>query len=179
MLRDQAGLQPHHRVLDVGCGTGTLAVLIKRGHPRVDVIALDPDPRALARAQRKADRAGVAIRFDQGFADALNYRDQTFDRVFSSMMFHHLEADARAPALREIRRVLKPRGRLELLDFDAPESGGHGIVGRLIHSHHRLQDNSERRIVDLMTAAGFLSARKTASSKRLFGRIAFYQASAP
>jgi ubiquinone/menaquinone biosynthesis C-methylase UbiE len=134
-LLDAAALQSHHRVLDVGCGTGTLAVLIKRLYPSVDVIALDPDPKALARAQRKAERAAVSIRFDRGFADSLGYRDATFDRVFSSMMFHHLANDQKEKALYEIRRVLKPGGRLEFLDFSGPESGGHGALGCLIHSH--------------------------------------------
>jgi len=178
-LVEQAELRAFQRVLDVGCGTGTLAVLIKHLHPTVQVIGLDPDPRALARAERKADRAAVTVRFDHGFADALNYPSATFDRVFSSMMFHHLEHDTRQDALREMCRVLKPGGRLELLDFDAPQSGGHGAIGRLIHSHHRLQDNAERRILELMGGAGFLNARKVASRSLLFGRIAFYQASAP
>lgn len=45
-LLDQVALQPGHRVLDVGCGTGTLATLIKRLHSDVDVVGLDPDPKA-------------------------------------------------------------------------------------------------------------------------------------
>jgi FkbM family methyltransferase len=96
MLLDQAALQPQHRVLDVGCGTGTLAVLIKRLYPTINVVALDPDPKALARAQRKAERAAVSIRFDRGFSDALGYPDAAFDRVFSSMMFHHLDRRTKA-----------------------------------------------------------------------------------
>src|SRR5215469_3633838 len=64
-LFDQASVQAHHRVLDIGCGTGTLAVAIKAWTPSVEVVGLDPDPKALARCRRKAERAGVAIRFDQ------------------------------------------------------------------------------------------------------------------
>jgi Methyltransferase domain len=90
-LIDQAALQPFHRVLDVGCGTGSLAVLVKQRHPTVEVVGLDPDAKALARATRKAHRAGVAIQLDRGFADALGHPAASFDRVFSSFMFHHLE----------------------------------------------------------------------------------------
>ena len=67
MLVNQAGLQRNYRVLDVGCGTGTLAVLVKHRHPEVAIVGLDPDPKALERARRKAIGAGVAARFERGF----------------------------------------------------------------------------------------------------------------
>ena len=177
-LLEQAALKPGFSVLDVGCGTGTLAVLIKQRHPNVDVVGLDPDPRALRRAKRKAERAGSSVRFDQGFADALGYPDRRFDRVFSSMMFHHLEAHEQQSMLLEIRRVLKPGGRLELLDFDGPESHRHGGLSRLFHSHHRLHGNAPDRIVTLIARAGFADGRMIESRRTLFGRIAFFQATA-
>jgi ubiquinone/menaquinone biosynthesis C-methylase UbiE len=177
MLLDQADLQSHHRVLDVGCGTGTLAVLIKRLNPTVDVVALDPDPRALTRAQRKADRARVSVRFDRGFADALEYPDATFDRVFSSMMFHHLEQADKDSALDHIRRVLKPGGRLEFLDFTGPHAHAHGVFARLIHSHQQLADNDEDRILARMARARFREPKKIRDYRTLFGSLAFYQAS--
>ncbi len=177
-LLEQAGLQGHQRVLDVGCGTGSLSVLIKRLYPSVEVVGLDPDPRALARAERKAQRASVSVRFDQGFAGALGYPDATFDRVFSSMMFHHLADEERPRMLHEIRRVLRPGGRLEFLDFSGGQSNRHGVLGRLIHSHHQLRDNSEREILSLMAAAGLVKAKKLGERTAAFGRIEFYQASA-
>src|SRR5262245_8666218 len=70
-LLDQAAIQTGHRVLDIGCGTGELIILIKSLHPGVDVVGLDPDPKALIRAKRKAERAAVIIQFDQGFSDGL------------------------------------------------------------------------------------------------------------
>ncbi len=178
-LLDQAALQPHFRVLDIGCGTGTLAVLIKRLYPAIDVVALDPDPRALDRARRKAERAGVSVRFDRGFSDALGYPDTAFDRVFSSMMFHHLESGDKEPTLREIRRVLKPGGRLELLDFEGPDSHAHGFLGRMVHAHERLRGNAAERVLDLMVWAGFPNPKKVDDQSTLFGRVAFYQAPAP
>ena len=70
-LLDQAGLQPSHRVLDVGCGTGTLATLIKQRYAAVVVVGLDPDPKALTRARRKSQRARVSVQFDQGFSKSV------------------------------------------------------------------------------------------------------------
>ena len=92
-LLDQATIQPSFRILDIGCGTGTLALLIKKLHLAVDVVGLDPDPKALARAKRKAERAGISMRLDQGFADELPYKNASFDRVFSTFMFHHVPMD--------------------------------------------------------------------------------------
>jgi ubiquinone/menaquinone biosynthesis C-methylase UbiE len=129
-LFDQAGVLPRHRVLDIGCGTGTFAVAVKSWMPTVDVVALDPDPRALKRCRSKAIRAGVTIQFDEGFADALPYSDASFDRVFSSLMFHHLPQETKLPTLLEVHRVLKPGGSLHLLDFEQEGKHSHNPLAR-------------------------------------------------
>jgi ubiquinone/menaquinone biosynthesis C-methylase UbiE len=175
----QAALQPNHRVLDIGCGTGTLALLTKRLHPSIDIVGLDPDPMALARASRKAQRAALSIRFDRGFSDELPYPETSFDRVFSSFMFHHLEGEAKEKTLREVRRVLAPGGSLQLLDFEVPDTPGHGSLTHLFHSSHRLQDNSEGRILALMTQAGLGDPKRIMGRTMFLGllRIGYYQAS--
>jgi ubiquinone/menaquinone biosynthesis C-methylase UbiE len=164
-LVSQADLEPGHRVLEVGCGTGTLLLMIAEQHAGVSVIGLDPDPRALARARHKAAIASRSIRLDRGFADALPYADGSFDRVLSSFMFHHLaDSEERQQTLREIRRVLKPGGRLELLDFSTPDSNRLGATGWL-HAGHQLQDNTESRLRSLIASAGFADARMVRRSK--------------
>lgn len=178
-LIQQAALPPGARVLDIGCGTGTLAVLIKRLHPDAEVTGLDPDPKALARARAKAERAGVVVRFDQGFADDLPYQDGSFDRVFSSFMLHHLELRVKEGTLAEVCRVLKPGGSLHLLDFGGPKSTRGGLLSRLIHSSEILKDNFDDRIIALMGAAGLADAREVDHRATIFGQIAFYQASRP
>jgi ubiquinone/menaquinone biosynthesis C-methylase UbiE len=177
-LLDQAAIRPGHRVLDVGCGTGSLVVQIKRLHPDADVIGLDPDPKALARAARKARRAGVSVQLDRGFADNLPYPSVSFDRAFSSFMFHHLDPGEKAKALREVRRVLKPGGALHLLDFGGPESSSGGLA-RLLHSSHRLRENSEGSILALMTQAGLTDPKRVGQRAMRFWRIAYYRASVP
>lgn len=178
-LLQQAELRPGQQVLDVGCGTGTLAVMLKRQHPEIEVIGLDPDPKALALARRKAQRAGVSPLFDQGFSDALEYAADSFDHVFSSFMLHHLQSDQKEETLREIRRVLKPGGYLHLLDFRGLESATSSL-SLWFHSRHNLEGNSEARILTLMAKAGLADPKTIAYRRVLFGfaHVAYYEASA-
>ena len=111
----QAELADGHRVLEIGCGTGNLIIRAKRGHPHLEAIGCDPDPRALERARRKA--SDFNIRFERGYAATAPYADVEFDRVLSSMMLHHLDDDAKTAAAAEIFRVLRPGGRLHLVDI--------------------------------------------------------------
>ncbi len=175
VLIDQAKLEPGQKVLDVGCGTGTLVLQIRRSVPSAETVGLDPDPKALARARRKAKRQGAAVRFDEGFADALPYPDASFDRAFSSMMFHHVEGDDKVKMLREVRRVLRPGGSFHLMDFVGPEASD-GFFARLLHSHARLKDNSETRILEWMRQAGFGDPLRVGSGRLLLGRLAYYRA---
>lgn len=173
----QADLRPGHRVLDMGCGTGSLVVLLKQLFPDVEVVGLDPDEKALARAARKAEGAGVNIQLDRGFSAALGYPDVSFDRVLSSFMFHHLERDEKEGTLREIRRVLKADGSLHLLDFGGPDSAGHGSRLRGLHARHRLADNNERTMLRLLGDAGFSKRTKTAErSVMKLVRVVYYRA---
>jgi ubiquinone/menaquinone biosynthesis C-methylase UbiE len=171
VLLAQADLKPGHRVLDIGCGTGTFAVQIKQKYPNVEVTGLDPDPKALARAEQKAKQAAVAVKFDKGFSDELPYPDRSFDRVCSSFMFHHLPSDVKEKTLSEIRRVLKPGGFLDLLDFGGPGAAGHGIMSHIFHANHRLDENSEDTVLAMMKNAGLNGPEKLAEGKAFFGFV--------
>ena len=176
VLINQAALQSGYRVLDVGSGTGTLAAQLKQAFPAIEVVGLDPDPLALGRARRKVSASRVTVQFDQGFADGLPYTDASFDRVFSPFMFHHLPAEARPKALREIQRVLKPGGSLHLLDF-AQRPHSHGVLMHLFHAGDRLKHNSEQKIVSMLNEAGFEYARKLADGSLLgLLRITYFMA---
>jgi ubiquinone/menaquinone biosynthesis C-methylase UbiE len=175
----EARLEPGHRVLDVGCGTGSLAVRMRGGNPQVEVIGLDPDPKALAIARRKAERANAAVRFEEGFGDALPFGDALFDRVTSSLMFHHLDLATRRGMLHEILRVLRPGGSLHLLDFGRSEERSDGLLARVLHSAEDLRENSDARVAAMLAEAGFEAVERVAARGTLFGRVAFHRGRKP
>ena len=174
-LLDEAHIDDGHDVLDVGCGTGTFVVLAKRLHPGARVVGLDPDPKALARAERKIADEGLSIQLDQGFSDRLPYGDASFDRVFSSFMFHHLTTEEKEPTLREMRRVLRPGGSLHLVDFGGPGEG-HGLLLKLFHSSRLFTDNAQAHVLDLMKRAGFERVKPPVHETTLVGRAILYEA---
>jgi ubiquinone/menaquinone biosynthesis C-methylase UbiE len=178
-LTGQAELESAEAVLEIGCGTGNLALLVKRMRPQLQVVGLDPDPKALARASRKARRAGLQLSLDRGFADELPYPDASFDRVLSSLMFHHLEDDLRLASLKEVLRVLRPGGSLHLVDFGGEREHLHGFARFAHHSHshsHTLEDNSEDRIPTLMREAGLSAPAEIDHLIKRLGRLTFYRA---
>lgn len=170
-LIEQAKLEDNHHVLDIGCGTGTLVLQLKRQFPTVQVVGVDPDPKALGRAKAKAKRAGVSIKFEQGFADELPYESGSFDRVFSSFMFHHLDEADREKALREAFRVLKPGGSFHLLDFIGDDHGSHGFFHRLVNSHAEVRQNTDERLLQAMVRAGFREAKKVRGARMFLGLL--------
>lgn len=174
-LIEQARLSCGLDVLEIGCGTGTVAIRIAKDYPQVRVTAIDPDSLALARAKRKAARARVSIAFRHGFGEDLPFEDRSFDRVFSSMMFHHLRHDVRASVLSEIHRVLRPGGRLELLDF---AGGAHTALAQLLHGN-QLNAAAEERLLRRLGEAGLTDATRIRSRRTAVGTVAYYEAARP
>src|SRR5262245_27538672 len=134
MLR-LAYLKPGESVLDVGCGTGSLAIAAKRQvGPTGAVDGVEPSPEMIARAEKKARRAGVEVVFKEAFAQSLPFPDGQFDAVLSTLMLHHLPPKARREFAVEVRRVLKPGGRVLAIDFGESARQHKGF---LHHFHHR------------------------------------------
>jgi len=150
-LLKPARLQPGESVLDVGCGTGTLAIEAKR---RVgltgSVYGIDASPAMVARATNKAKKKGTEVTFELGLAESLVFPDGRFDVVLSTVMLHHLPRKAREQGVREMRRVLKPGGRLLVVDFAGKSASGRGP-----HVHfHRHGHVEPRALVDLVSGSG-------------------------
>ncbi|WP_082951822.1 class I SAM-dependent methyltransferase [Mycobacterium sp. 852002-51057_SCH5723018] len=174
----QAEFADGQRALEIGCGTGNLTTRVKSAYPAVDVTGCDPDPRALERARRKGRRLN-GIRFEQGYAERLPYADGEFDRVLSSMMLHHINPDAKPAAAGEIFRVLRPGGRLHLVDIGSDTTTDRGLLARLIRRSPHAAGNLGDAIPRLLTAAGFDCTEVASKPHRILGRLNYYRATRP
>jgi ubiquinone/menaquinone biosynthesis C-methylase UbiE len=145
-----ARLAPGESVLDVGCGTGTLAIAAKRHiGPAGTVCGIDASPEMIARAGKKARKAGVEVVFKNAAAQTLPFRDAQFDVVLSTLMLHHLPRKGRQQCAGEIRRVLKPGGRVLVVDFGASGRGRGFLAHFHRHGHVKFHD-----IIALLSEAG-------------------------
>jgi len=146
---DAAALCAGDQVLDVGCGTGTLALIAQaRVGPNGRVVGIDPGPEQVARARAKAAHRRLPAAFQVGAVERLPFADQTFDIALSTIMLHHLPPDLRRQGLAEIARVLKPAGRLVVADFREPSSG------KSASTQSGLRHGGVRDLPELVGAAG-------------------------
>ena len=118
---DHAAVQNGERVLDLACGTGTLALEVLERAPGARVTGVDGDPEILKRARAKAEKAGAEVAFDEGMSTELPYPDESFNVVLSTLFFHHLSDEAKRQSADEIRRVLHPGGRVVVADWGRPQ----------------------------------------------------------
>jgi ubiquinone/menaquinone biosynthesis C-methylase UbiE len=172
-----ARLQAGEQVLDVGCGTGTLAIEAQRRvGSTTRIVGIDPSSEQIARARAKAARRHLPIEFQVGVIEQLAFPDQTFDVVLSTLMLHHLPAGLKRQGLVDIARVLKPGGRLIIADFKRKQeragqavrfhAGGTSLqelaalVSDVGFSQLEMEEMSPRRF-SVFPGAGFLRAYKS------------------
>ena len=178
-LLEQAGLEGALDVLDLGAGTGTLAIWAKQREPQLRIRGLDGDPRILARARRKADSAGVDVPFDEGLSYELPYEDASFDRILSSLFFHHLVLADKERTIAEITRVLRPGGELHVADWGEPRTVPQriGAVGiRRFDGDAPTRDNLAGRLPELFERGGLADARELERVSAPFGVVSLYRA---
>lgn len=174
-LIEQAGIKAGMNVLDLGCGTGTLTVMLKQERPEARVTGLDGDTEVLEIARTKAEQAGVDIQFDQGMAFSLPYSDGSFDRVVSSLVIHHLNSADKRRAFLEVRRILDPGGSFHIVDFGPPFDVLTKLQAFVMKNLEEADDNFEGSILSMLHDSGF-EADITRAMNTIFGPIAFYRA---
>lgn len=173
-LIQQANIQPKMKVLDLGCGTGTLTLMLKRAHPEAEIIGMDGDTGVLEIARQKS--RGTNIQWDEGFVASLPYPDSVFDRVVTSLVIHHLITDDKRRAFKEIYRVLKPNGELSVLDFGGP----HSFLTRFMITYMRrleeTADNFDGLLPRFITEAGFSGVKEAQHFITIFGPLSLWRA---
>lgn len=180
-LIEIANIEPGHDVLDLGCGTGTLALLTHRMRPGARVTGVDIDARILDIARRKIARAGASIDVHQGSATDPPFQPASFDRILTTLMLHHLTTPQKRETLGAAHRLLRPGGELHVADWGKP----HNVLMRVAALGFRLADGDETtganlrgELPRLIAAAGFRNVAETERWMTPFGTLAFVQADA-
>ena len=169
MLRD---LSPPATIVDVGAGTGTLAIDLAAAAPSATVIGIDTDPEILAIARGKP--GAERVEFRQGMAQELPLPDASADRLVISLVLHHLQPEDKRRALTEARRVLRPDGRLHIADFGRPA----GFLGRagflfvqIADGFSNTREHAAGRLPQLFGVEGFDAARRHSRLRTAFGSL--------
>lgn len=176
-----AAIGPDADVLDLGCGTGTLAIMAAAQAPAARVVGLDVDPDILATARRKVARAGARVTLAEGSATDPPFAPGSFDRVLTTLVLHHLSTEQKRRALAAARRLLRPGGELHVADFGRP----HTALMRLVaHGVHRFDGreatgaNLRGELPALVREAGFDDVQETEHWSTPFGTLTFLRGAA-
>lgn len=181
-LLDQAAVRDGEAVLDLGCGTGTLAVALARRCRGARLTGLDADPDVLARAAVKAAEAGADVELVEGLSTDLPFPDGRFDVVLSSLFFHHLAGPAKRRTLAEVARVLKPGGRLHVADWGRPQDPAMAAAFAVVRAFDGFAvtaDNARGALPALCEEAGLQEAAVRSELRTAFGTLALYSARRP
>ncbi|MBP3192085.1 class I SAM-dependent methyltransferase [Natronogracilivirga saccharolytica] len=167
------------KILDVGCGTGTLLLQMQAYQDNLELHGLDGDARVLKIAQQKAGRSSSEISFKQAYSTNIPYPDNHFDLITNSLMIHHLNPEDKIRTFREMHRVLKPDGRLILADWGEPQNdlmrlGSLGI--RLIDGFDNLKAHIQGDIPEMVYEVGFLPVNVMEYVPTVFGTLSLIRA---
>lgn len=177
-LLDQAVLAAGQQVLDLGCGTGTLLLLMHEREPRARAFGLDGDAGMLSRAWAKLHAAGASPHVVVAFAQEIPLAARSFDLVLSTLFFHHLGTATKLAVLREVLRVLRPGGELHVMDFGRPSGWGRWTIFTLLRAFDGLDntgDNAKGLLPRRMAEAGFEDVEEIARIDTLVGTVAYYR----
>ena len=181
-LIKQARFEPGQRVLDLASGTGTLAIWIKQHQPRANVTGVDGDATVLSLALRKARKANVSVQFDRALSYSLPYPAAHFDRVVSSLFFHHLSWENKQRTAQELFRVLKTGAELHVADWGRAANAlmrGLFLFIQLLDGFENTQDNVSGKLITLFQTAGFVVVSLRQTFGTVYGTMALYSAVKP
>ena len=178
-LIDQARIQSKDRILDIGCGTGTLMILIKQLYPDTEVFGLDGDEKILQMTEKKAAEAGMRLNLNLGMAFELPYPNQSFHRIFSSLMIHHLTTANKELTFKEVYRVLVPGGEFHVADFGQPDNRAAYFISLFLRRLEQVSDNIKGLLPPMLGSAGFEQIEETERFMTIFGTLVLLSAKKP
>ena len=156
----RAELRSGDRVLDVGCGNGVLT------HPLADIVGptgeawgIDPAPDMVRAAMQATGPGGNIAHFKLAAIEGLPFPDASFDAALISLVLHHLPPDLKVIGLREVHRVLKPGGRLLVIEADRPDRWAWRLLVWPMRLYRNLKDHLDGKTAELLQTAGFMSVR--------------------
>ncbi len=177
-LVERSGATGAHTALDIGCGTGSVTQrLASVADSRV--VGLDTDLEALVIASRKADATSLDVLWCAGSADAVPFREATFDRVLSSLLLHHLTPTQKRAAMSEVRRILRIGGELHVMDWGkatGPLTRLAFLLVQLLDGFHTTAENVRGRIPGIVAGSDLVIAGSVARSRTILGVVEFLRA---
>ncbi|MFI9815649.1 class I SAM-dependent methyltransferase [Saccharothrix variisporea] len=169
--------RPDDLVVDIGCGTGTLARLLHRLEPRARVVGLDPDPEVLALARRKAPDVEWREGLGDRVADLLG--EGVVDTVVSSLVLHQCPLPVKRSVLAAASRALRPGGKLVVTDYGEQRTALMRLAFRVVQladGKEDTQPNADGALPGLIAEAGFTDVREAEVVQTATGSISIYTA---
>ena len=167
------------RVLEFGFGTGQNLILARQKSNRFQLVGLDIDPKVKAIAAEKMRKLGLDIQLDLYDGKTFPYQTNTFDRVYSCLVFHQLDRETKTNCLREIFRVLKPDGKLAIADWGKAKNKLMRIAFytvQLLDGFETTTDNVKGLLPDFMRLAGFREVKEVDWIDTKLGSFCYYTA---
>ena len=177
-LIDELALEKTDKVLEFGFGTGQNLILAKQRLNEAEIVGLDVDPKVKAIAERKIERENLTIPLFLYDGEVFPFDDASFDKVYSSLVFHQLAAIVKKRCLREIKRVLKPSGSLIIGDWGKPKSklmrfAFYGV--QLLDGFETTDDNVKGLLPEFMKESGFRNVEEVGFINTSVGAYCFYR----
>ena len=174
--------KPGDRILDVGCGTGSLVAQLSCIEPEAEIVALDPDPDVLEIARRKAEKSGANVRWENGFLDRkMAQKIGHFSKVVSSLVLHQTAVDEKRSILSAMHSVLAQEGQLYIADYGLQRTRLMRMLFRvtvqLVDGVRDTQPNADGCLPGVIEAAGFFRVEETNVISTATGSISLYRAS--